>query len=50
MRVANCSAALRAMELNGTVAYRREGRSMFYAIKDENAHKLLHFMGSEHEG
>ncbi|WP_347276355.1 ArsR/SmtB family transcription factor [Corynebacterium pseudodiphtheriticum] len=50
VRVATCSAALRAMALNGTVAYRREGRSMFYAIKDENAHKLLHFMGSEHEG
>lgn len=50
VRVATCSAALRAMELNGTVAYRREGRSMFYSIKDENAHKLLHFIGSEHEG
>ena len=49
VRVATCSAALRTMELNGTVTYKREGRSMFYALKDENAHKLLHCMGSEHE-
>ncbi|MDK4241708.1 ArsR/SmtB family transcription factor [Corynebacterium pseudodiphtheriticum] len=49
VRVATCSAALRAMELNGTVTSQRHGRSMFYAIKDENAHKLLHCMGSEHE-
>ncbi|MGC3906922.1 ArsR/SmtB family transcription factor [Corynebacterium propinquum] len=49
VRVATCSAALRTMELNGTVTYKREGRSMFYALKDENAHKLLHCMGSEHD-
>lgn len=49
VRVATCSAALRAMELNGTVACQRKGRSIYYALKDANAHQLLHCMGSEHE-
>lgn len=48
VRVATASAALRAMEANGTVRSTREGRSIRYAIADENVHRLLHWIGTGH--
>lgn len=48
MRLATASAALRAMENNGTVASVREGRSHYYAIQNEEIHELLHWMGAPH--
>lgn len=48
VRVATASAALRAMENNGTVESRREGRSIYYAIASEEIHQLLHWIGAGH--
>ncbi|WP_257161720.1 ArsR/SmtB family transcription factor [Corynebacterium cystitidis] len=48
VRVATASAALRAMELNGTVKSQRDGRSIRYGISDENVHDLLHWIGAGH--
>lgn len=48
LRVATASAALRAMERNGTVGSRRDGRSILYAITDERVHQLLHWTGDHH--
>ena len=49
VRVATASAALRAMEQNGTVASARDGRSIHYGIADERVHHLLHWIGTSHE-
>ena len=49
VRVATASAALRAMELNGTVKSQREGRSIHYGIADEHVHDLLHWIGTGHK-
>lgn len=49
VRVATCSAALRAMELNGTVTSDRQGRSIHYGIADEHVHELLHWIGADHQ-
>ena len=48
VRVATASAALRAMEQNGTVSSRREGRSIRYGSTDERVHQLLHWIGTSH--
>ncbi|WIM67711.1 metalloregulator ArsR/SmtB family transcription factor [Corynebacterium breve] len=48
VRVATTSAALRAMELNGTVTSTRDGRSILYGIADDHVHQLLHWIGSSH--
>lgn len=49
VRVATTSAALRAMEQNGTVSFQREGRVIRYGLADERVHDLLHWIGAKHE-
>jgi len=50
LRIPTTSAALRVMEGNGTVAAMRDGRNIYYAIADESIHRLLHWIGSTHDG
>lgn len=49
VRIPTASAALRAMEANGTVTSQREGRSIRYAIHDERVYELLHWIGTGHQ-
>lgn len=49
VRVATASAALRAMENNGTVKSTRDGRKIYYAIASEDIHQLLHWIGAGHK-
>lgn len=49
LRVATASAALRAMENNGTVKSVRDGRKILYGIANDEIHELLHWIGSGHE-
>lgn len=49
VRIPTASAALRAMEANGTVTSQRESRSIRYAIHDERVHELLHWIGTGHQ-
>nr|WP_076388455.1 metalloregulator ArsR/SmtB family transcription factor [Vaginimicrobium propionicum] len=49
LRMATVSASLRAMERVGTVKSARQGRSIKYAIADDDVHNLLHWMGATHE-
>lgn len=48
VRVATASAALRAMENNGTITSLRDGRHIYYGIESEEIHELLHWMGAPH--
>lgn len=48
LRIATASAALRAMENNGTVSSKRDGRSIYYAIANDDIHELLHWIGAGH--
>ena len=45
---ATVSAALRSMEQSGPVTSKRNGRTMLYAIADEQVHHLLHVIGTNH--
>ncbi|MCT1564047.1 ArsR/SmtB family transcription factor [Corynebacterium glucuronolyticum] len=49
LRVATASAALRAMENNGTVKSQRDGRRIYYGIANDDVHELLHWIGSGHK-
>ncbi|MCI6205876.1 MAG: metalloregulator ArsR/SmtB family transcription factor [Corynebacterium glucuronolyticum] len=49
LRVATASAALRAMENNGTVKSQRDGRRIYYGIANNEIHELLHWIGSGHK-
>lgn len=47
-KMATASAALRAMEKTGVVHSIRDGRSIYYAIVDEQVHRVLHWIGATH--
>ncbi|EFG81180.1 ArsR/SmtB family transcription factor [Corynebacterium ammoniagenes] len=49
VRIPTASAALRAMEVNGTVISQRDGRSIYYGIHNEHVHELLHWIGTGHQ-
>ena len=49
VRIPTASAALRAMEANGTVISQRDGRSIRYGIHNEHVHELLHWIGTGHQ-
>lgn len=49
LQMATVSASLRAMEKVGVVKSARQGRSIKYAIANEDIHKLLHWMGVTHQ-
>lgn len=49
VRIPTASAALRAMEANGTVISQRDGRSIRYGIHNEYVHELLHWIGTGHQ-
>ncbi|SIS54008.1 transcriptional regulator, ArsR family [Corynebacterium appendicis CIP 107643] len=48
-KMATTSAALRAMEKTGVVRSIRDGRSIYYAIADEQVHTVLHWIGATHK-
>lgn len=43
------SQALRILRAQGWVEASRDGRAMRYTLVDETAHRLLHFIGDQHE-
>ena len=43
------SQALRVLREQGWVEARRDGRLMRYALKDQAAHQVLHFIGHRHD-
>ncbi|WP_215522309.1 ArsR/SmtB family transcription factor [Varibaculum prostatecancerukia] len=49
LQMATVSASLRAMEKVGVVKSARQGRSIKYAIANDDIHKLLHWMGVTHQ-
>ncbi len=43
------SQALRVLRDQGWVEASRDGRAMRYSLIDETAHRLLHFIGDQHD-